>query len=58
MSYCGYFMIFYVVELVRTLLAKGADATKVTCASDTMLHGAVFGKKPEIVEMLIKAGNY
>lgn len=43
-------------DIVRRLLECGADVSRITNTADTMLHGAVFGNKPEITEMLIKAG--
>jgi len=45
-----------VSDIVRRLLDCGADVSRVTNTADTMLHGSVYGNKPEITEMLIKAG--
>jgi len=47
-----------VADLVRQLLDKGADVHCVTSTLDTPLHGSVAGNKPDITDMLIKAGEY
>ena len=50
-------MVCIVTELVRLLLEKGADVQRLTSTLDTPLHGSVAGNKPEITDMLIKAGQ-
>ena len=45
-------------EIVRLLLEKGADVHRVTNTLDTPLHGSVAGNKPDITDMLVKAGKY
>ena len=52
-------MVFYVVvtELVRQLLEKSANVQCVTNTLDTTLHASVAGNKPDITQMLIKAGE-
>jgi len=47
----------YCTEIVRRLLEKGADVQRVTNTLDTPLHGSVAGNKPDIADMLIKAGK-
>jgi len=46
-----------VTELVRQLLEKGANVQCVTNTLDTPLHASVAGNKPDITDMLIKAGE-
>jgi ankyrin repeat protein len=48
---------FFVADIVRLLLDKGADVTIVTNTMDTPLHGSVLGNQPEITDMLINAGE-
>ena len=43
-------------EIVRLLLEKGADVQRVTNTLDTPLHASVAGNRPDITDMLIKAG--
>lgn len=43
-------------ETVRTLLARGADATRVNTRGQTALAAAVFRQSPESVSVLLAAG--
>ena len=45
-------------ELTQYLLSQGVDLTVTTCTGDTVLHGGVHGNKPEVVDILIKAGMW
>lgn len=45
-------------EIVKMLLERKADVTKVTGRKDTALHGAVYGNSPDVIDLLIKAGKY
>ena len=51
-----YLLTYLLTEIVRQLLEKGADVHRVTNTLDTALHGSVSGNKPDITDMLVKAG--
>ena len=55
-------LIYYAVhgcksEVVKTLIDAGADPTARDCAGGTPLHIAVFRNLPEIVKILVEAGE-
>ena len=56
MRVCIGLYLYVYTEIVRRLLEKGADVQRVTNTLDTPLHGSVAGNKPDIADMLIKAG--
>lgn len=45
-------------EISRFLLDRHADLSVLTKLEETVLHGAVYGNQPAIVNMLIKEGEY
>ncbi len=48
----------FISEITRLLLEQNVDINASTEAGDSPLHGAMFGNKLEIAEMLIKAGTW
>ena len=48
---------FVFLVIVELLLNQNVKLDLVTEYGDTALHGAVFGNKPEIMQMLIQAGE-
>ena len=49
--------IFLFTELTEYILSQDVDYTVTTCTGDTILHGGVHGNQPEVVDILIKAGE-
>ena len=47
----------YFAVIVELLLNQNVELNLVTEYGDTALHGAIFGNKSEIMEMLIEAGQ-
>ena len=52
--------VFFVVvlDITRLLLAENVHWNIVNELGDSSLHGAMFGNKVKIVDLLIKAGRY
>lgn len=52
--------VFFVVvlDITRLLLAENVHLNIVNELGDSPLHGAMFGNKVKIVDLLIKAGRY
>ena len=44
-------------DIVKLLLEAKANIDVQTETGDFPLHGAVFGNKPQVIEMLLKAGE-
>lgn len=44
-------------EIVKMLLDRNADVTKVTRTRDSVLHGSVYGNSSDVMDLLIKAGK-
>ena len=52
-----FFYFFLFTELTEYILSQDVDYTVTTCTGDTILHGGVHGNQPEVVDILIKAGE-
>ena len=50
-------MRFYIQGIAQLLLAENVSLNIVNELGDSPLHGAMFGNKVKIVDMLIKAGK-